>query len=58
MIFEFTAFTATALAGSESLVQALTRLPIDITHCQNLSLSSCCVVCAVLSTRQQQGLFT
>jgi hypothetical protein len=29
-----------ALAGSESLVEALTRLPIDITQCQNLCLSS------------------
>jgi hypothetical protein len=29
-----------ALAGSESLVEALTRLPIDTTQCQNLCLSS------------------
>jgi hypothetical protein len=32
---------SSVLAGSESLVQALTRLLIDITQCQNLCLSSC-----------------
>jgi hypothetical protein len=33
------------LAASKSFIQALTRLPIDTTQCQNLCLSSICHIC-------------